>query len=51
VIKKPRGRGSHSPCWAAEPEKIIIIIIIIIEGVFVRLRVDFDVGHYVCMLA
>jgi hypothetical protein len=30
VIKKPRGRGGHSPCWAAEPEKIIIIIIIII---------------------
>jgi hypothetical protein len=26
VIKKPRGRGGHSPRWAAEPEKIIIII-------------------------
>jgi hypothetical protein len=24
VIKKPRGRGGHSPRWAAEPEKIII---------------------------
>jgi hypothetical protein len=23
VIKKPRGRGDHSPRWAAEPEKII----------------------------
>jgi hypothetical protein len=28
VIKKPRERGAHSPRWAAEPEKIIIIIII-----------------------
>jgi hypothetical protein len=25
VIKKPRGWGGHSPRWAAEPEKIIII--------------------------
>jgi hypothetical protein len=25
VIKKPRGRGGHSPRWAAKPEKIIII--------------------------
>jgi hypothetical protein len=24
-IKKPRERGSHSPRWAVEPEKIIII--------------------------
>jgi hypothetical protein len=37
VIKKLRGRGGHSPRWAAEPEMmmmmmmmIIIIIIIII---------------------
>jgi hypothetical protein len=22
AIKKPRGRGGHSPSWAAEPEKI-----------------------------
>jgi hypothetical protein len=29
VIKKPCGRGNHSPPWAAEPENIIIIIIII----------------------
>jgi hypothetical protein len=29
VITKPRERGGHSPRWAAEPEKIIIIIIII----------------------
>jgi hypothetical protein len=21
MIKKPRGRGGHSPCWAAEPER------------------------------
>jgi hypothetical protein len=28
-IKKPRERGGHSPRWAAEPEKLIIIIIII----------------------
>jgi hypothetical protein len=28
VIKKPRERGGHSPRWAAEPEKIVIIIII-----------------------
>jgi hypothetical protein len=27
LIKKPRERGGHSPRWAAEPEKIIIIII------------------------
>jgi hypothetical protein len=27
VIKKPREQGGHSPRWAAEPEKIIIIII------------------------
>jgi hypothetical protein len=26
MIKKPRKRGGHSPRWAAEPEKIIIII-------------------------
>jgi hypothetical protein len=26
VIKKPREREGHSPCWAAEPEKIIIIM-------------------------
>jgi hypothetical protein len=23
VIRKPRGRGGHSPRWSAEPEKII----------------------------
>jgi hypothetical protein len=28
VIKKPRGRGGHSPRWAALPRKIIIILII-----------------------
>jgi hypothetical protein len=28
LIKKPRGRGGYSPRWAAEPEKIIIIVII-----------------------
>jgi hypothetical protein len=37
VIKKSRGRGGHSPRWAAEPEMmmmmIIIIIIIIIIGI------------------
>jgi hypothetical protein len=27
VIKKPPGLGGHSPLWAAEPEKIIMIII------------------------
>jgi hypothetical protein len=27
VITKTRERGGHSPRWAAEPEKIIIIII------------------------
>jgi hypothetical protein len=26
VIKKPRGRGGHSPHWAAEPKKIIIYL-------------------------
>jgi hypothetical protein len=30
MITKPRERGSHSPCWAAEPEKIIRIKIIMI---------------------
>jgi hypothetical protein len=29
--QKPRERGGHSPCWAAEAEKFIIIIIIIIK--------------------
>jgi hypothetical protein len=29
VITKPRERGGHSPRWAAGPEKIIKIIIII----------------------
>jgi hypothetical protein len=40
VIKKPRGRGGHSPRWAAEPEMMmmmmmmmIIIIIIIIQDI------------------
>jgi hypothetical protein len=28
VIKKPRERGGHSPRWAAEREKIIIIIML-----------------------
>jgi hypothetical protein len=28
VIKKPRGREGHSPRWAAESEKIIIIILL-----------------------
>jgi hypothetical protein len=27
VITKPLERGSHSPRWAAKPDKIIIIII------------------------
>jgi hypothetical protein len=36
VIKKARGRGYHSPRWAAVPEKIIIIIIIIIICVLRR---------------
>jgi hypothetical protein len=31
VITKPRERGGHSPRWTAEPEKIIVIIIIIIN--------------------
>jgi hypothetical protein len=30
VITKPREGEGHSPGWAAEPEKIIVIIIIII---------------------
>jgi hypothetical protein len=29
VITKSRERGGHSPSWAAEQDKIIIIIIII----------------------
>jgi hypothetical protein len=40
VIRKPRGRGGHSPRWAAEPEKIIIIIIIIITIIIIMLRFD-----------
>jgi hypothetical protein len=31
VINKPRGRGGHSLRWAAEPEIIIIIILILIN--------------------
>jgi hypothetical protein len=30
VIKKPHERGGHSPRWAAVPEKIIIIITLIL---------------------
>jgi hypothetical protein len=30
-IKTPHEKGGHSPCWAAEPEKIIIIICVICE--------------------
>jgi hypothetical protein len=33
VITQPRERGGHSPRWAAEPEKIIIMIITIIYKV------------------
>jgi hypothetical protein len=29
--QKPRGRGDHSPRWAAEPVKIIIIIIRLVK--------------------
>jgi hypothetical protein len=35
VIKKPRGRGGHSPLWTADVERIIIIIIIIIIFIYV----------------
>jgi hypothetical protein len=28
VIKKPRGREGHGPRWAAEPEMMMMIIII-----------------------
>jgi hypothetical protein len=31
VNTKPRERGGHSPHWVAEPEKLIIIIILIIN--------------------
>jgi hypothetical protein len=34
VIKEPRGRGGHSPRWAAEPEKIFKIIF----GVIARFK-------------
>jgi hypothetical protein len=30
VFKKPRERGDRSPRWAAEPEMMMIMIIIII---------------------
>jgi hypothetical protein len=30
LIKKPRGRGGHSPRWAAEPEMMIMMMIIMI---------------------
>jgi hypothetical protein len=36
LIKKPRGRGGHSPRWATAPEKIIIIIIIIRIHIWLR---------------
>jgi flagellar basal body-associated protein FliL len=46
VIKKPRGRGSHSPSYDAETEKkinivIIIIIIIIIALIHPSVMVNF----------
>jgi hypothetical protein len=33
VIKKPRGRGGHSPRWAAEAEMMMMMITIIIAFV------------------
>jgi hypothetical protein len=32
VIKKSRGRGGHRPRWAADSEKILIIILATIYG-------------------
>jgi hypothetical protein len=29
VIKKPRGRGGHSPRWAAEPEMMMMMMMMI----------------------
>jgi hypothetical protein len=39
VITKPRDRGGHSPRWAAEPEKIIIIQYIYIY-IYIYIGVD-----------
>jgi hypothetical protein len=38
VIKKPRGRGGHSPRWAAMPEKIkkSIICLWLIFSIFIE---------------
>jgi hypothetical protein len=40
VIKKPRERGGHSPCWAAVAEKIIIIIIKLHISAFVMSNLE-----------
>jgi hypothetical protein len=39
VIKKPRGRGGHSPRWAAEPEMIMMMMMIIITKEIVSLPI------------
>jgi hypothetical protein len=46
VIKKPRVGGGHSPCWAAVPEKIIIIIIIICKTQVMPDTVSFFLGLF-----
>jgi hypothetical protein len=36
VIKKPRERGGHIPHWAAEPEIIIIMDLLILYSLKIR---------------
>jgi hypothetical protein len=36
VIKKPRGRGGHSPCWAAGPEMVMMMMMIIMDCVMIE---------------
>jgi uncharacterized membrane protein len=45
MIKKPRGRGGHSPRWAAKPEIIIIIIIIIIITTYIYYEQTYATIH------
>jgi hypothetical protein len=47
VIKKPRGRGDHSPHWAAEPEKIksallLLLLLLLNSNEFIPVAVCYN---------
>jgi hypothetical protein len=45
VIKKPLGRGGHTPRWAAEPEKIILMMGIVVIKYHVCTTSDTTAGN------